>query len=66
MKLRKIMSIFVQFCPKLPLFLGVGQNWTKKAGQNWTKLDIIGQNWTKKVGQNWTKLDKIGLGPPPY
>ena len=38
-KLKKLLSNFVHFCPILPLFLGVGQNSTKKAGQNWTKLD---------------------------
>ena len=55
-KLKKLMSNFVHFCPILPLFLGVGQNWTKKLekiGQNWTLLDKIGQK----------KLDKIGLAP---
>ena len=72
-KLKKLMSNFVHFCPILPLFLGVGQNWTKKTGQNWTLLDKIGQKlgkflelfrtsptnfFEKKVGQNWTKLDK--------
>jgi hypothetical protein len=56
----------VQFCPKLPLLLGIGRNWTEKI---WTKLAIIGQKLgkigiisyftdsffgQKKAGQDWT------------
>jgi hypothetical protein len=32
----------VQFCPKLPLFLGIGQNWTKKLDKIGQKLGKIG------------------------